>query len=327
MGLGLSWGIVSAVRERGETLTTVEIDEIRAISYPALTGEIEAGDVVLLNTRARELGLGSGGFDLVVANLTRGLWLEAEQAAHVMNLPYTPLQHAVPFAEEDGLETSTLGGMPVVCTGLHSQVAPACAALAGLRVTYLQLGGGALPVQLSDALRTLHVRRLIDRTISVSPCFGGDLQCVTVASALLVARERGAQAVVCSIGPGIVGTGSRYGHGGMAAAEAANAAAALDGRPVLAPRVSFGDPRERHQGLSRHTRAVLDLVLGRHQVAWPAGLAAPDDLTVEAVPVTGWEEACASLDLSHMGRGPVDDPWFFAAAFAAGRLARSLARP
>jgi hypothetical protein len=28
--------------------------------------------------------------------------------------------------------------------------------------------------------------------------------------------------------------------------------------------------------------------------------------------------------LSHMGRGPGEDPWFFAAAFAAGRLARSL---
>ena len=25
--------------------------------------------------------------------------------------------------------------------------------------------------------------------------------------------------------------------------------------------------------------------------------------------------------LAHMGRGPGDDPWFFAAAFAAGRLA------
>ena len=40
------------------------------------------------------------------------------------------------------------------------------------------------------------------------------------------------------------------------------------------------------------------------------------------VPVDGWQEACASLPLLHMGRGPADDPWFFAAAFAAGRLAR-----
>jgi hypothetical protein len=37
--------------------------------------------------------------------------------------------------------------------------------------------------------------------------------------------------------------------------------------------------------------------------------------------VTGWEAECGSLPLSQMGRGPKDDPWFFAAAFAAGRLA------
>ena len=41
----------------------------------------------------------------------------------------------------------------------------------------------------------------------------------------------------------------------------------------------------------------------------------------------GWEEAGAGLPLSHMGRGPDDDPAFFAAAFAAGRLARGLLGP
>ena len=40
----------------------------------------------------------------------------------------------------------------------------------------------------------------------------------------------------------------------------------------------------------------------------------------------GWEEACAGLPLSHMGRGPAEDPAFFAAAFAAGRVAGRLVR-
>jgi len=39
----------------------------------------------------------------------------------------------------------------------------------------------------------------------------------------------------------------------------------------------------------------------------------------------GWQQACAGLPLEHMGRGPEEDPAFFAAAFAAGRLARELA--
>jgi hypothetical protein len=46
---------------------------------------------------------------------------------------------------------------------------------------------------------------------------------------------------------------------------------------------------------------------------------------VEHVDVDGWEGACTGLPLSHMGRGPGEEPWFFAAAFAAGRLARDLA--
>jgi hypothetical protein len=57
------------------------------------------------------------------------------------------------------------------------------------------------------------------------------------------------------------------------------------------------------------------------QVAWPRGLEAPEGIDVVEVDVGGWEAACAPLPLEHMGRGREEDPWFFAAAFAAGRLA------
>ena len=127
---------------------------------------------------------------------------------------------------------------------------------------------------------------------------------------------------MCAIGPGIVGTGTRLGHGGLAAADAANAASALRGRAILAARVSLADERERHRGVSHHTRAALELCLGDVVVAWPSGLEAPDWLAArEEVDVEGWREACDGLTLRHMGRGPDHDPWFFAAAFAAGRLA------
>jgi hypothetical protein len=94
---------------------------------------------------------------------------------------------------------------------------------------------------------------------------------------------------------------------------------------VLAVRVSHGDPRERHRGVSHHTRAVLDLAIGERLVAWPQGLEPPAWLERrEEVDVSGWREACEGLVLEHMGRGPDQDPWFFASAFAAGKLARSL---
>jgi hypothetical protein len=320
--LGLRWGHVTAVGERLDGLVRLEVDGAPCVAYPRLTGEVEVGDVVLVNGQAVELDLGSGGFDVLYANLTRGLRLPVEAESHVIALPYTPGQVATRFAEEDaGDSPERVDGLPVVCLGLHSQLAPVCAALAGRRVVYVQLGGGALPLSLSDTVRTLKARHLLDTAIAVSPCLDGDLQCVTTAAALVEAARRGAEVVVCGIGPGIVGTASRWGHGGLAVADAANTASALGSVPIVAPRVSFADERPRHRGLSHHTRAALALCLGDVRVAWPAGLQAPDGLDVVEVNATGWEAACAPLPLSHMGRGPGEDPWFFAAAFAAGRLA------
>ncbi len=40
---------------------------VRALAYPALTGAPEPGDRVLLNTSALDLGLGTGGYALVIA--------------------------------------------------------------------------------------------------------------------------------------------------------------------------------------------------------------------------------------------------------------------
>src|SRR6187551_3485120 len=160
MPLSLRRGRVSAILERHEGLVRLEVDGVACVAYPSLTGPVELEDEVVVNVQARELELGSGGFDVLYANLTRGLELAAEEGAHVIVLPYTPLQHARVHAEEAGESVDALEGMPVVCCSLHSQVAPVCAALEGLRVVYMQLTGGALPVSLSDTVRTLQERGL-----------------------------------------------------------------------------------------------------------------------------------------------------------------------
>jgi hypothetical protein len=325
MPIGLRRGTVTAVRERLVDLDRIEVDGAPCISYPRLTGPVVEGDEVLVNVQARALGLGSGGYDILHANLTRGLELPAERGAHVMKLPYTSLQFAEPHGEEEAALPDALDGMPVVACSLHSQVAPVCAALHGHPVAYVQLPGGALPVALSDAVRDLRARALIDLTIGADGCFGGNSDAVNAYSALALARARGAGIAVAGIGPGIVGTGTSLGHGGTAAATVIGAATALGGRPVLALRISEADRRERHRGVSHHSRAALSLA-GPCEVAWPAGCPVDDPIAARAteVDVSEWREACAGLPLSHMGRGPDDDPWFFAAAFAAGRLARRL---
>jgi hypothetical protein len=229
----------------------------------------------------------------------------------VISLPYTPGQFTTPHVEESTGLADSLDGLPVVLCTVHSQVAPVCAGLAGVRVAYVQVGGGALPVSLSDTVRTLKQRGLVDVACAVAPCLDGDAQFVTVAAALAWTRAEGLDAAVCSVGPGIVGTGSRLGHGALALADAANTALALGGRPVLAVRTSESDPRERHRGVSHHARTVLDLCLG--------DVVVPDELDG-----AGWEQACAGLPLSHMGRRPEEDEAVFRAAYGAGVAARRL---
>ncbi|HEV2712247.1 MAG TPA: DUF3866 family protein [Gaiellaceae bacterium] len=326
MPLSLRRGTVSAVREQNEELIRLVVDGEPCLAYPRLTGPVAIGDEVIVNTQARDLGLGSGGFDVLYANLTRGIGLVAEPGAHVMTLLYTPLQAVTPYVEEDGDLAAGLDGTPVVCCSLHSQVAPVCAGLRRrhrLRVAYVQVGGGALPVSLSDALRTLRGGGYLEVAVAVAPCLDGDVQAVTAASALAWCSAQSFDAVVCSIGPGIVGTATALGHGGLVAVDVANTAAALGGSPILAVRYSEADARERHQGVSHHTRAILELSATEPAVAWPHGLEAPEWLSNrEEVDVEGWHEECGRLPLSHMGRSLEEDPGFFMCGFAAGELAR-----
>jgi len=324
VALTLRWGTVTAVTQRLEELIRCDVDHVACLAYPRQTGSVEVGDTVLVNTQGRDLGV--GGSDVLYANLTRGLGLKPPPEAHVMALPATTGQAAAACVEERDTLAEDLAGMPVVCAGLHSQLAPILAGIGpGVRVAYAQLGGGALPVALSDVVRLLKTRRLLETAIAVAPCLDGDVQAVSAAAALAWAKAKGFDVVVCGIGPGIVGTASAFGHGGLAVADAANAAAALGGRAIVVVRYSSGDARERHHGVSQHTRSALRLVLGAREVAWPKGLDGGDGLgPVAEVPVDDWREACSNLPLDHMGRGAGDDPWFFAAAFAAGRQARSL---
>ncbi|HEX7255205.1 MAG TPA: DUF3866 family protein [Gaiellaceae bacterium] len=322
--LSLRRGTVTGISEEHDGLVRLDVDGQPTVSYPRLTGPVEIGDEVIVNVQARELELGTGGFDVLYVNLTRGLGAGGEEGAHVMTLPYTPLQSATRHVEEDGPLAESLNGMPVVCCSVHSQVAPVRAGMSRLqRVAYVQLGGGALPVSLSDTVRTLKEEGLLEVAVAASPCTDGDVQAVGPASALAWCAAQGFDAVICSIGPGIVGTGSLLGHGGVAAALAANTAAALGGKPILAVRVSEADMRERHLGVSHHVRGILSLCLAEVAVAWPRGLGAPEWLEPrEEVDVDGWHEDCARLPMSHMGRRLEDDPCFFMCAFAAGEVAR-----
>jgi hypothetical protein len=133
-----------------------------------------------------------------------------------MTLPYTPVQAAARFAEETDELAESLDGLPVVLCTVHGQVAPVAAGLAGTRVAYVQVAGGALPVSLSDTLRVLKAHGLVE--VAVAPCLDGDVQCASVAGALLWAARR-YEAVMASVGPR-PGRGARVLRGGVRGGEA-----------------------------------------------------------------------------------------------------------
>src|SRR5512133_1188303 len=101
MPLSLRRGRVSAITERHDALVRLEVDGVACVAYPSLTGPVEVEDEVLVNVQARELELGLGGFDVLYANLTRGLELPADEGAHAIELPYAPGRVAARHAEED----------------------------------------------------------------------------------------------------------------------------------------------------------------------------------------------------------------------------------
>ncbi len=104
---------------------TVEIDgeRRRAWADEVLLGEMREGDEVVVNAAALDLGLGSGGFDVVHVNLTRGLGGGVEGDAHVMKLNYTSLQHPVDPVEGEEATVATIV-VPLAVPSLFHKARP-----------------------------------------------------------------------------------------------------------------------------------------------------------------------------------------------------------
>ncbi len=360
----LVWGrVLEVAEERGGAQPLVVsvggTDGEPALAYPRLTGTCSPGEHVLLNTTAVDLELGTGGVHFVVArtqdsspegaDVAGAVVVDEPSGGHIMKLRYTPLQVDVRAVEEpDGehyptmSEATSLEGMPVVCCGLHSQMPLVAAAVKQLvpdaRVAYCHTDFGSLPYALSAVACSCREASLIDVAISCGQAFGADLEAVNLHSGLLAAKHVArADVAIVAIGPGMVGTATPFGHGGIAQGEAINAAHVLGGDPVAALRVSFADTRERHRVLSHHTvTALTKVALASAVVAVPRLPAEQASVLDDALEAAGvWERheradaantpipvgALRGVDVTSMGRGIDDDLAFFAAAYAAGEVA------
>jgi hypothetical protein len=313
---------VDSLLEERPGLQRVSLDDgSRAYVLTELVGPVAVGDRVVVNTTAVDLDLGTGGWHVVHWNLARESW-DAPGEGHIMKLRYTSLQF-----ETDPIAPvrESLDGKPVVACTVHSQVPCVAAAFKHARpdasIAYVMTDGGALPVAFSDLVVSMRSAGLIDQTITAGHAFGGDLEAVTVPSALTGIE---ADLVIVGMGPGVVGMGHPLATTAVDVAAVLDAVDHLGGRPILAVRYSDADPRERHRGVSHHSEAVLELVRSTVDVAVPTGVAFPvlrhRVTPVHDVDVPGLL-AGLGLRVTSMGRGPEVDPAFYSVAGAAGTLA------
>ncbi|WP_419839117.1 DUF3866 family protein [Candidatus Poriferisodalis sp.] len=327
-------------------------DGSEAYALTDFCGPVAVGDELLVNTSAIDLGLGTGGAHVVHTNLSApyegaggvGRVMKARYLAE--QLPVDAYEEAAPegaapegavtgeaaFDEAAALELPSLAGTRVVLCVLHSHALALAATVCDATANapgYVMTDGGALPFVLSDLAAACLERGAIAAAVSAGQAFGAPIEAVTVASGVAALAQRQIERVVVAPGPGHLGTASSL---GFSALDLAGHAAVLDrlgAATALAVRASSDDERERHRGVSHHTRTVATLSPQRTVVPVPAGAAStPDDAgwitslgerAVWSEPVAV-NDALARMDLqvTSMGRPLADDQqaciWLGAAA-------------
>ena len=282
--------------ERG--LQRIDTTEGRAYVLTGLVPPVAVDDEVVLNTTAVDLDLGTGGWHVVHWNLATRAW---SGAGHIMKLRYTSLQADTGAAEEHVEDLpSALGGLPVVACTLHSQVGVVAAVLRHLRprarIAYVMTDGAALPLATSDLVHDLRSAGVIDITITAGHACG-DLEAVTVPSALAVARHvAGADVVVAGAVPVWSARARRSARRRWRPPGSSTRRLGSAGTPCSAPGCQRATSDRAHQGISHHTRTVMDPIHTRSRVLLP-----------EEVP--GVPDVAGVLDglgvrITTMGRGP-----------------------
>lgn len=267
-------GKIITIKKESPTKQIVELlidnnDKRLAINYPLISGLSRVGDEVVVNITAVELGLGTGGYDFVIANISNPPFGRLLSNEHIIKNRYTPLQYSVKNDEilegsnpNDSFQERTLNKTPVLIISVHSMLPFLVTLLkynnSKCKIIYVMTDSASLPIWISEHVELLLEQRLLDGTITSGQSFGGHYEAINKFSGLLMAKEKyAADIIIIGPGPGSVGTGTDYGFSSLEVGELVNAVHLLSGIPVVAPRISFHDKRKRHNGISHHTLLSL----------------------------------------------------------------------
>ncbi|MFW5787477.1 MAG: DUF3866 family protein [Halanaerobiales bacterium] len=306
----------------------------KAINYPDMTGRLKGEEIVLLNTTAVDLKLGTGGYNYVIGNVSTKKFKMKKQG-HIMKLRYTPCQIRTECVEEvypkNCFNNFKLENTKVFFIPLHSLLFPFCLVLKELypqkSIVYIMSEGGSLSLPLSKMVLFLKKKSLLDKTITFGQGFGGDLETVNIFTALSAATKiLEADLIVIGMGPGLAGTGTELGFSGTENALNSYAVHLLGGKSVIIPRISFYDRRERHRPVSHHTLTLLNYLI-KHEV----DVVLPDNNIIKKEIKNNMSNLMVktyfyaidevynilkknSKHLESMGRKFADDPLFFITA-------------
>lgn len=263
-----SWATVKEILYEDEDIQILSTFDTSnpAMLYKQLTAPVTKGTRIKLNTTATGLKLGTGGYDIVKDVMASKRY--PNHLGHIMKLRYTPGQHSVQTIEEFSSpyheffqQEFSLKKKPILLAELHSMVpliyyfAQEFKANSSCCVIFED--SASLMLNMSKHLRQLKKESWFT-SITCGQCVGGDFEAINLVTALQFATDYlSADLIVISVGPGVVGTGTRFGFSAIEIANWANTVGALNGVPVWIPRLSFKDKRERHNGLSHHTLTPL----------------------------------------------------------------------
>lgn len=321
----------------------------QAIIYRTFFPSVEIGDILIVNNTATEKNLGTGGWDIVVAIKGATPYKNESQQGHVIKGRYMPHQHSVDAVEAQESpfhayfqQSFTLGKTPIFLAELHSMIPILYVLLAKMRqdlsISIIISDEAAMPLSFSKHMSVLMKQENV-HAITIGQAFGGHYEAINLWTALQFANEvLKDDILILSLGPGVVGTGTRYGFSGMEQANWANIIGQLKGVPIWVPRISFAEQRERHVGLSHHTitplvdftytSSVLPLPLLKEE--WLTLLKRQVELLKNQQHINvSWEDmntidtvlkqglSTYPFPITTMGRGFKDDPAFFYGVAAA----------
>lgn len=260
--------VIDSYNSNIETLIPIG-HELKVMVYRSIIEKVKVNDTLIVEASAIAKKLGTGGLAFAVMNLDLDFTDSLPNIGHIVKNRYTPLQHMVMALEEQDSpyhelikSKSSIENMPVIVADLHSALP---AILAGIleekpdsKVVYVMPDGAALPIAFSKNVSVLKEKGWIYKTITCGQAYGGDGETINIYTALLAAKYvYEADVVVVTQGPGNAGTGTKFGFSGMQCADIFNAIGVLKGTSIGVLRLSNGDLRERHYGISHHCLTTI----------------------------------------------------------------------